>query len=97
MRDRAGQAEAFGAGPAPRHRGLAAGAVVGEGLAGEVVGSVEDGIAVVADRSGSHDLRTRHRRLASRPNQSGVALVFSFRFLVWAVMPGRIGDRKSVV
>jgi hypothetical protein len=55
------EAQSFGTGAAPHHGGLAFRAVVGEGLAGEVIGPAQHDLLVVADRSLAHHRHPRHR------------------------------------
>ncbi len=54
------QAELFGDGAAPAEWGLAAGAVVVEGLAGVVVGPAEHVLFVIRHGFGAHDREPSH-------------------------------------
>jgi hypothetical protein len=54
------QAEGSGAGAAPHQRRLAPGGVVGQGLAGVVVGPVQHRVAVVGHRVRTHHPHPRH-------------------------------------
>ena len=70
----AGQTEVNGPRPAPDERSLTPGGVVGEGLAGMVVGPAHDRRLVVGDRVRTHHPHPRH---GPTPSNRTVAIVSS--------------------